>query len=66
MFAKIKIELIVDDTGNSYLNYWNWWNGEDVVCEVKDGKIIDDNGDGKEITIQEFIDRVKEKVKAQP
>ncbi len=61
--AKIKLELVLNENGVTYLNYWNWYNGDDEVAEIVDGKIIDDNGHGKEITLQEFIDRVKTKVK---
>lgn len=61
--AKIKLEIILNENGVTFLNFWNWYNGDDVVTEIVDGKIIDDNGHGKEITLQEFIDRVREKNK---
>jgi len=61
--AKIKLELVVNEDGRTFLNYWNWYNGDDVVTQIKDGKIIDDNGEGKEISLQEFINQVNTRVK---
>ncbi len=67
---KVELELHVVGDGRVFLNFWNYMTGEDVLAEVKDGKLIstiyDDNVEvisEKEITLQEFIDRVKSKFK---
>ena len=61
---KIQVEINYVDDGRVFLNYWNWRNGNDVCCEIVDGKLIHDyEVDGKdtheEITLQEFITMVK-------
>ncbi len=59
---KIEIELYVVGDGRTYLNFWNWKNGEDVIAEVKDGKLfMDINEVETEVTLQKFIDDVKSK-----
>lgn len=65
---KIDLELnILDD--QMFLNFWNHINGDDVICEIKDGKLYligyDDEGNElpeKEITFIEFCNLVKAKV----
>lgn len=65
---KISIELNMPDD-RTFLNFWNWHNGEDVVCQLKDGKLFLNqyNVEGnelpeKEITLSEFCQMVKTKV----
>ena len=67
---KVELELHVVGDGRVFLNFWNYMTGEDALAEVKDGKLIstiyDDNVEvisEEEITLQEFIDRVKSKFK---
>lgn len=78
---KIKLELVAHGKpdGRRFLNFWNWRNGDDVVCEVIDGKLMlsehkeaDDYATSKkmekvvparEITIGEFIEMVCERNK---
>lgn len=50
----------------TFLNFWNYYNGDDVVCEVIGDKLMlsqyDDDGNElppKEITIGEFCGMVK-------
>lgn len=59
---KIDIELHVVGDGRTFLNFWNYMNGDDVVVEIKDGKLLDKHNEDKEISLQEFIDRVKDRV----
>lgn len=55
---KINLELHVVGDGRTFLNYWNYRNGDDVVAEVKDGKLYQEE---QETTLQNFIDQVKSK-----
>jgi hypothetical protein len=60
---KINIELHVVGDGRTFLNFWNHKNGEDVVAELIDGKLYqDENGVLSEISLQKFVDDVKERV----
>jgi hypothetical protein len=57
---KIDLELRVVN-GQTFLSFWDIIGGEDIVTEVKDNKLFRPNG--KEITLQEFVDKVVEQVK---
>lgn len=72
---KVQIEINFCDPeqkftkGAIFLNYWDWAHGNDVVCELVDGKLMrsmhDENGDdlpSQEITFVEFIEAVKESI----
>lgn len=56
---KYQIELNCID-GQKFLNYWDSIHGNDVVCAIVDGKLILDDDNAKEITIDEFIDLVEQ------
>lgn len=59
---KINIELHVVGDGRVYLNFWNWKNGEDVIAELKDGKLLMDiNEIETEVSLQKFIGDIKSK-----
>lgn len=59
---RIELELHVIGDGRTFLNFWNNINGDDVIAEVKDGKLyMDINDVEKEVTLQYFIDTIKEK-----
>lgn len=64
---KIELELNIPDD-RTFLNFWNSYNGDDVVCQVIDGKLMlsqyNENGDllDKEISLTEFLEMVKSKV----
>ena len=59
---KIELELHVVGDGRTYLNFWNWKTGEDVISEVKNGKLyMDINEIETEVSLQQFIDEVKDK-----
>lgn len=62
---KIKIELNIPGDGRQFLNYWDYVYGNDVVCELVDGKLMlaqyDENSNELppvEISIKEYIERV--------
>ena len=67
--AKVHLEMIFRD-GTTYLNYWDC-NGEDVCCELRDGKLqrfvytedesaeTDDPFKMEDITFPEFVERVR-------
>lgn len=66
---KIQIELNLPGNGQ-FLNYWNNINGDDVVCEIVDGKLLtigyDEKGDElprTEITVSQFVEKVIESYK---
>jgi hypothetical protein len=54
---KIPLELNVTDSG-IYLNYWNSMSGDDVVCQIEDGKLIEND---IEISFAEFVTKVLER-----
>lgn len=55
------IDLQLKVVGNIvYLNFWDNIHGNDVVVEVREGKLHQND---KEITLQEFIDKVINEVK---
>lgn len=64
---KVNVEIHSPGDGRIFINYWNWRNGDDVVCELIDGKIIhsnrvDDVEKNVEITIGEFIKMVEDRI----
>ncbi len=68
---KANIELNMPDE-RTFLNFWNAVNGDDVICEIIDGKLMlvqcDDKLNdlpAKEITFIEFSDMVRERVISQ-
>ena len=61
MTYKINLELNVTINGRTWLNFWDAVHGNDVIAEVKDGKLYAE--DGKEINMQEFTEEVMKQVK---
>lgn len=60
---KIKLELVHTGDGGVFLNFWNYQNGDDVVCQVIDGELIQDiQNVPSRTSLQSFIDQVTEKV----
>lgn len=60
---KVRLELNVTENG-TFLNYWDSARGNDVVCEVKNGKLMLHTYDNDElveteISLAEFIEKVK-------
>jgi hypothetical protein len=59
---KIGLELHVVGDGRTFLNYWDAVNGDDVIAEVKDGKLYMDIEELEtEVSLQHFIDTTKGK-----
>lgn len=63
------IELHIPDD-RIFLNFWNYHNGDDVIVELKENKLMlkqhDENGDDLpsiEISLIEFCNLVQEKMK---
>lgn len=66
---KIELELKINDNGDTFLNFWNYSNGDDACCKVEDGKLFLSQYDEDvnplppiEVSLNEFIALVKEKV----
>jgi hypothetical protein len=55
---KVNIELNIPDD-RIFLNFWNWYNGDDVVCEIKNGKLYQND---IEISLEDFCQMVKTRV----
>ena len=60
MKAKIELNFLGE---RIFLNYWNWLDGNDVICEIVNGKLMLNQYDEEsnelqatEVTIVEFID----------
>ena len=67
---RVNLELNLPDE-RTFLNFWNWHNGDDVVCQIIDGKLMlsqyDEDGNEllpKEITLIEFVELVKYQIVA--
>jgi hypothetical protein len=57
---KTKLEIVWCPDGTAFLNFWDTVHGKDVCCQIDTGgKLIDENGEGKEITFAEFISMVE-------
>jgi len=57
---KTRLEIVWCPDGTAFLNFWDSMNGKDVCCQINTGgKLVDESGDGKEITFAEFISRVE-------
>ena len=67
---KIPIELNIPDD-RMFLNFGNWKDGNDVICQIVDGKLMlsqydeDKELPSKEITFIEFCELVKTSLKIQ-
>jgi hypothetical protein len=55
---RIDVEISVEDD-KKYLNFWDYINGNDVTAELVQNKLYQDD---KEITLQQFVDKVVEEV----
>ncbi len=58
---KVEVEINVVGDGRTFLNFWNWQNGDDVIVELKNGKLFQGDEKKTEITLEEFINQVKSK-----
>lgn len=64
---KAEIELHSPGDGRLFLNYWDHNYGDDVVCEVVNGRVMleyyDEEGITRaESTLQEFLEKVASRV----
>jgi len=58
--VKTKLEIVWCPNGTAFLNFWDDVGGKDICCQINTGgRLIDENGDGEEITFNEFISRVE-------
>lgn len=60
----MKANVEINYVGRVFINYWDWRNGNDVVCELIDGKLIhshevDGENKKEEITLSEFIKMIE-------
>ena len=62
---KLNIEFNNVSEEQKYLNFWNWSNGDDVCCEIRDGKLFlmegDDETKYEEISFEKFLEMVEER-----
>jgi hypothetical protein len=56
---EMELELIINNNGINYLNYWDSVHGNDVCCRVEGNKLTLMSEPEKEITLEEFINLVK-------
>ena len=70
--SKVTLELVINPSGNQHgLYFWDSLHGDDIACDVEDGKLMlqqykEVEGEWKEIepkevTLLEFIEMVKER-----
>lgn len=67
--GKHRIEFHIVGDGRKFLNYWDYAHGNDVVCEIRKGKLYKSNYDENanelpetEIDFNEFLRLVEESV----
>lgn len=64
---KAGLELNMPDD-RVFINFWNWYSGDDVTCQVEGDKLMlidydeNENETKREITISEFFAMVKERM----
>lgn len=64
----MKIDIEVNIVGDrTFINFWDYMHGNDVITELKDGKLYqyqlkNDEAINQEITFQEYIDKVIKEV----
>jgi len=61
-----KLELLIFENGETFLNYWDTIHGEDVCVEIIDGNIFTDPDEenkkpSTQISLKQFIDMVEKK-----
>lgn len=61
--GRYKLELNASED-RTFLNYWDWRNGDDVVCEIVDGELllreyVDGERAARVVTFAEFVDLVR-------
>lgn len=64
--GEYSLEINSVGDGVVYINFWDSIHGNDVVAEIKDGKIIHLNpitDEETEITFQEYLNKVFESIK---
>ena len=66
---KWNLELMMNEDGRTFLNYWDWKHGNDICCEIIDGKLFkleyDEEGNEltqKEISFSDFVNLVEDVV----
>lgn len=58
---KIKIEILFGEN-TTYINFWNWFNGEDVLCRFVDGKLLlEEEESEREISFPQFMEIIQQK-----
>lgn len=64
--GKYSLELNFPGDGSIFLNWWDYYGGDDVVAEIKDGKLFISNDEKEEekieITFPDFLKRVIESI----
>ena len=62
----IGLELVINENGVKFLNYWDFKHGNDVCCEIINGELFkseyDDEAEplpSRKITFEEFIKLVE-------
>jgi len=62
---KVRLELILNENGVKFLNFWDHMGGDDVCAEIKDGELyISDKNSEKidyntKISLKDFIEKVE-------
>jgi len=58
--VKASLEIVWCPDNSTFLNFWDSKHCHDICCQIgTGGRLIDDNGAGKEITLAEFLTQVK-------
>jgi hypothetical protein len=57
---KEKLELKFNEDGRTFLNFWDWAHGRDVVAEINDmNELVQD---GTVISFEDFLLQVKQSI----
>lgn len=63
--GKYELELNFPGDGRVFLNFWDYAHGNDVVAEMKEGKLfLVNDGQGKEVetSFEQFCEKVKQSI----
>lgn len=67
--GKHKLEINYPGDGRVFLNYWDWAHGNDVCCQIVDGRLMKSNYDDEgnelpstEISFSEFLQLVESSI----
>lgn len=60
--GKYKLEINFVGDGRVFLNYWDYMFGQDVVAEIRDGKLYQGEEYEEEISFPEYLKQLEQTI----